>query len=106
MTGIKRNDRVIRSDELASMGPGTVVLVIHGVVQDRGKGLQPVAVEHDSPDVGTWEHAAEKLKPYSGRALHCARCGAVNPPSESDCPLGAELPHAGTEPHLLMEVVG
>lgn len=36
-----------------------------------------------------------------GATVHCTRCGAVNPEPVSDCPLGAELPGAGLEPHIL-----
>ncbi len=30
----------------------------------------------------------------------CTRCGAVNPLKIEDCPLGDEVPGAGTEPHV------
>jgi hypothetical protein len=33
--------------------------------------------------------------------LVCTQCGAVNPSPEEDCPQGAEVPGAGTGPHVL-----
>ena len=30
----------------------------------------------------------------------CTRCGAVNPLKIEDCPMGDEVPGAGTEPHV------
>jgi hypothetical protein len=64
---MKRGDRVIRNDELANMGPGTVAMVVHGFIHE---GLKPqrvyakrVWVEHDNPGIGMWEHGAEHLKP-------------------------------------------
>jgi hypothetical protein len=49
---------------------------------EQGKVVQP------------WEPATD------GRT--CRRCGKVNPAAQEDCPAGAEVPGAGTEPHDLV----